>query len=345
MSKIICDVCGTSYPETATQCPICGCVRPGDVNTVSYDTNDISSRPSGTYTYVKGGRFSKSNVKKRNQGMQPTSTEPVAPSDKPENPKKSDKGFLIAVILLLAAIVAIVIYIAVRFFGPALDGANNDAPSTTNTVEQTQTTSDTTEADLACNEIVLSRTSISFDRVGAAIDLNITLEPENTTDVLQFVSSDEGVATVDENGRITAVGSGEAVITVSCGSVETSCNVVCTFETGATEESDPTTGTVPETTAGNQTFDPASLKLNWSYTMIEDPEVGDVTLTTQGYQWVAYTDREGKIPSSEITFSSSDESVATVDENGVVTAVGPGEAYITAEYQGHKVKCRVFCTF
>ena len=27
MSKIICDVCGTRYPETAEQCPICGHIR------------------------------------------------------------------------------------------------------------------------------------------------------------------------------------------------------------------------------------------------------------------------------------------------------------------------------
>ena len=44
MSKIICDICGTSYPETATQCPICGCVRSGDVqrvtNEVKKDGND-----------------------------------------------------------------------------------------------------------------------------------------------------------------------------------------------------------------------------------------------------------------------------------------------------------------
>ena len=25
MSKIICEICGTSYPETAECCPICGC--------------------------------------------------------------------------------------------------------------------------------------------------------------------------------------------------------------------------------------------------------------------------------------------------------------------------------
>ena len=34
MSKIICDVCGTTYPDSATQCPICGCVRSADVEAV-----------------------------------------------------------------------------------------------------------------------------------------------------------------------------------------------------------------------------------------------------------------------------------------------------------------------
>ena len=35
MNKVVCDLCGTSYPETATQCPICGCVRPADAVTVN----------------------------------------------------------------------------------------------------------------------------------------------------------------------------------------------------------------------------------------------------------------------------------------------------------------------
>ena len=29
MSKIICDICGTSYPDTADCCPICGCAKDG----------------------------------------------------------------------------------------------------------------------------------------------------------------------------------------------------------------------------------------------------------------------------------------------------------------------------
>ena len=61
MSKIICDVCGTSYPESANQCPICGCVRSGDAVTVRGDTNNTEVNTTGSYTYVKGGRFSKAN--------------------------------------------------------------------------------------------------------------------------------------------------------------------------------------------------------------------------------------------------------------------------------------------
>jgi hypothetical protein len=30
MSKVICDVCGTSFPETDEQCPLCGCAKSAD---------------------------------------------------------------------------------------------------------------------------------------------------------------------------------------------------------------------------------------------------------------------------------------------------------------------------
>ena len=37
MSKIICDVCGTSYPDTADCCPICGCPRDAAGNRLGED--------------------------------------------------------------------------------------------------------------------------------------------------------------------------------------------------------------------------------------------------------------------------------------------------------------------
>ena len=60
MSKIICDVCGTSYPETEVQCPICG--------TAKTDAAKSTTGGETGYAYVKGGRFSHANVRKRNAG-------------------------------------------------------------------------------------------------------------------------------------------------------------------------------------------------------------------------------------------------------------------------------------
>ena len=65
MRKIVCEVCGTSYPETASACPICGSARSVDARIFVDDSGD-SAPETPTYTYVKGGRFSKKNVRKRN---------------------------------------------------------------------------------------------------------------------------------------------------------------------------------------------------------------------------------------------------------------------------------------
>ena len=67
MSKIICDVCGTRYPETAEQCPICGHIRTAAGRTAE-DVFVMDDALGETRQKVRGGRFSKSNVKKRTEG-------------------------------------------------------------------------------------------------------------------------------------------------------------------------------------------------------------------------------------------------------------------------------------
>ena len=88
MSKIICEVCGTSYPDTTVQCPICGCVRPGNAHSVTANKQDEND---GGYTYVKGGRFSKANVRKRNK---------INGTEVPED-NDSNRGLVITAIVLL----------------------------------------------------------------------------------------------------------------------------------------------------------------------------------------------------------------------------------------------------
>ena len=60
---LICDICGTSYADTDEKCPTCGYARAFDVETF------YSERPSVPHTKVRGGRYSKKNVKKRLQGL------------------------------------------------------------------------------------------------------------------------------------------------------------------------------------------------------------------------------------------------------------------------------------
>ena len=52
MRKIVCEVCGTSYPETASACPICGSARSVDARIFVDDSGD-SAHETPTYTYVK----------------------------------------------------------------------------------------------------------------------------------------------------------------------------------------------------------------------------------------------------------------------------------------------------
>ena len=79
MDKIICQVCATEYPATAAQCPICGYAKPAAPKA------PVNDRADGGYQYVRGGRFSSENVRKRNQQRPAplTYTRPAAPAPVP----------------------------------------------------------------------------------------------------------------------------------------------------------------------------------------------------------------------------------------------------------------------
>ena len=318
MGKIICDVCGTSYQETVTQCPICGCVRAVDAKTVPDSTEQQpASAPGSNYTYVKGGRFSKANVKKRNEAKKNMPAPGIVPDDD-DNKNPNDKGLVLLLIILLLAIAAVVCFIVVRFFLPG-----SQTPSVTPAPDSTTTAPTVTTAPTAqkipCVSLELSDLIITFDKVNAVQLLDATPDPIDTTDTVEFTSSNGAVATVNGDGKVVAVGPGEAIITVTCGAAQAQCRVECTFEDEETTE--PTT----EPTVPAEEF-----KLNRS----------DFTLSRKGETWVLY---KGNIPADQITWSSNDEKVAKV-EKGKVTAVSTGRAIITAQYGQTKLECIVHCS-
>jgi hypothetical protein len=321
-----------------------------DVVTVNNETDSNESQGKGQYTYVKGGRFSKSNVKKRNNTSHKQPGESNIQSEEPQqNNEKGDKGLIIAICVLLVAIVAVVIYIVMHFFVPGqqsnADIQNTMGNNTTlNAQDPNKDYVDPTEEEtivlLPCEDIILPNTVIEFDKIGAAYLLNYFTEPDLTCDAVYFTSSDETVATIDQIGKITAVGAGQAIIKVRCGEIEKECRVVCNIDEQSTQPSDETTAPTvsePDTNAGE-----IVLKLNYTFTYPLDPSIGDVSLAV-GKTWIAYIDAHNQISSKDVTFTSSDPSVATISDRGVVTAVGAGETIITAEYQGQQVKCRVIC--
>ena len=169
MSKIICDVCGTSYPESATQCPICGCVRSGDPVTVSGDTREAPVQTPSAHTYVKGGRFSKSNVKKRNSGKPIYSAETVAKPQGKERTRRNEGkgktkelGLLIAVIALLIVVAVVVVYIASSVLNAGTPNETEPVGTTVNTQPTDDTTVSATEKEMT----LLSDAVILFGAVG-----------------------------------------------------------------------------------------------------------------------------------------------------------------------------------
>ena len=63
MNKVICDICGTSYPDTATNCPICGFERDQKLSVLDEDIFLEEETVEEAPAAVKGGRFSHSTVR------------------------------------------------------------------------------------------------------------------------------------------------------------------------------------------------------------------------------------------------------------------------------------------
>ena len=299
MSKIICDICGTSYSETATQCPICGKVRPADAVVVESDSPE---QEAGGYTFVKGGRFSKSNVRKRaqeskKQGSSKTASGAMSGQEDTERKKKAI-GLIIVLAVLVLLIGLLIVYLAF-IWGPG-SGDGDDTPvETTDSVE------------IPCTGITLSTYDFSMTELNQVLMLSVTKNPLNTTDIPYFSSDNEAVATVTQSGKITCVGEGKATITVKCGDQQVQCRVVCELETG-----DDT----PEYSLDELRFNRTS-----------------ITADSEGYIWTLYS---GSIPVNEITWTSDDESVAVIS-NGVVSVVGEGTTYVHASYGGKTVSCEI----
>ena len=78
--------------------------------------------------------------------------------------------------------------------------------------------------EIPASGVTLSESSLVLD-VDETAQLTAAIVPEDTTDKLVWASSDPSVATVSQDGLVTAVGPGSAVITAAAGEASAACSV------------------------------------------------------------------------------------------------------------------------
>ncbi len=76
-----------------------------------------------------------------------------------------------------------------------------------------------------CTGITLDRDTLTIAR-GETATLTATVEPAGTTDKVVWSSADNGIATVDSNGKVSGVKVGETTITAACGGKTATCKVI-----------------------------------------------------------------------------------------------------------------------
>lgn len=124
-------------------------------------------------------------------------------------------------------------------------------------------------APVLVNSVTLNKSELALYTGGSAT-LTATVQPEDATNkAVNWSSSDEAVATVDTNGKVTAKAAGEATITATAAdgsNISATCTVKVT---------DP---------VYNMTTDTANLDFGEAYTGYDRPTAKTVTITNTGNQ-------------------------------------------------------------
>ena len=355
MNKIICEICGTAYPDTAECCPICGCSR-------EFSQNSQDEIPRQMPEYVpegrkKGGLFSAAQKKFQMDFY-----------DLDEDEDEEDEGLLeefpdipkaphehrvnVPVVVVLTVLIALSLlasgYLFFRYDLPNRRMAEPETETTSVTVPSEAETETTEEPTVPCQSIVLMAGAPELTRQGQYWLLHVIVMPEDSTDQLTYSSADENVVTVTPEGRLCAVGNGETSVTISCGKERIVCPVTVSIveETEPeTESTDPETeepstepekreateeSSQPENTASPE--EPSGVVLKLKQT--------DITFKKTGVTFQLELDCDLK--PEDVTWLTMNSKVA-ICHDGLITVLGYGTTKIVAQYAGQEAVCIVRC--
>lgn len=379
MSKIVCEICGTSYPDTATNCPICGwgqkqaAAAEADMEDFDLDflKDDVQApeepqdelfddapavpapiirkpRPAAPVEEKKGKDiFDYDAVNAAKQKNTVENEDDDEDEDEDEEEESRPNTFLIVIlVLLIVALLATSGYIFWKYYLPGRNADNGEAAATTGEIIETVPEVEETVPEVPCTGLSLISGMEKLSYEGQNWLLHVKASPEDTTDVITFRSEDESVAVVNEEGRVTAVGEGETQIIITCGEQVIPCVVTVNY----TEETEPVEETT-EAPAETEAVEETKAEETPAETEASAPKDGivlklkltDITFGIRGVYRTLVLDCDLKPEDCE--WSVRDTNVASVTKNGDVYAVGPGLTIVTCKYGNQTAECIVRCNF
>lgn len=353
MSKVICDICGTTYPESEDFCPNCGCSQDvsADMDMELEDDNFLEDSPITA--------FRKQKEAAAQEEAEQAAAESIPDADvESDEEEETSRGTGVAVLLaiLIMLLLGAAGFLFLKFMLPNMELGK--LPQQNKPGVHEQVPDGTAGTGIPCRMLALtSGGAVELTREGEYKLIHVIVKPEDTTDVLTYTSSDEGVVTVTEEGRLMAVGEGEAFVTISCGNQTLQCRVNVQYveetepvsqpETEPAELS-PTESVSEEETEPVQTEEAEETTPATEAAVPETtgPQLKDVTLKLgksefilpPGYTYTVPLDCE--LEYEEIEWSMEHPYIASV-ENGVVKGLTNGVTILTARYGDQTVTCVV----
>lgn len=323
---IHCEVCHEDYSATYKRCPFCG-EKSGQWSTSAIPT--VSEEYEDDYVFDGGGVFDdNSPASSQPRGGKRLSDDAPGPINWPRI-----VTFICALIIIAAALVIVFSYIYPKIHtsnpGPDTSDVVSDPPASSDPVhvetrdpddvetyvpgqdEEPDSTAPATPG--AATGITLSKTDFTLTP-NESWTIKATVTPEDWNGTVTWTSSNTRIATVSADGTVTNVNTSSQLlsvtITATAGDLTATAKVYC--RGGSTPSTDPD----DEPSGSGST----ELTLNKE----------DFTLYVNGSASNRTTTMKVTSGDTNVVWSISDTSVATIDENGKVTAVGKGKATITA---------------
>ena len=184
-----------------------------------------------------------------------------------------------------------------------LEGLSEGTVRLTAQVKENSSYTDTiivrvTKAKLTALQATASKTELLIGDKGS---FTVKVYPNNLSNEVVYASSNSEVVSINDKGEYEALQIGEAVITITS-----------KYDSSVVSK--------------------VTLKVNYNdATSVEVAEEEKTVILTETYQIVA-TVKPNEYPllaENKVTYASSDEKVVTVNEAGLVTAKGVGEAVVT----------------